>query len=281
MIIACDLDGTLTDGRGVISAQNASALRWAKERGATCILATSRPSRCLDLPAQQRALFDCIITCDGAERTAPGPTGIHLPLSPSDIHRALRALRDADIAGAFAVEFGTSLGHEESYAGWPATDAGVPARTGSLQELCRQGPVARVFFRPDIQGTAVLSAAAAALTAAAGGCIACSVLEQPGSAGVCGLVQISSRTATKGNAAQAWLAGTGRRGQRLVAFGDQLNDLSMLELADDAFAVGDAHPCLRRRYTHLPNADSSAVARRILRVLGPVLEAEPTLGNRK
>jgi hydroxymethylpyrimidine pyrophosphatase-like HAD family hydrolase len=273
MIIACDLDGTLTDGRGVISTQNAAALRRAKERGATCILATSRPSRCLDLPTRQRALFDCIITCDGAERAAPEPTGIHIPLSPSDIDRASRVLKDAHITGAYAVEFGAGLGHEKSYTGWPATDTGVPAQTGSLQELSGRGPVARVFFRPDTQGTAALLAAAAAVTAAAGDSIACSVLEQPESAG---LVQFSSRTATKGNAVQAWLVGTGRTGQRLIVFGDQINDLSMLELADDAFAVGDAHPRLRRRYTHLPNADSSAVGREILRMLAPVLEYQGT-----
>lgn len=278
MIIACDLDGTLADGRGVISVGNTRALRWAKERGATCILATGRPSRCLDLPTRQRALFDCVITCDGAERAAPEPTGIQMPLSPSDIYCASRAFRDAHIAGAYAVEFGTSLGHEESYTGWPATDTGVPARTGSLQELCRQEPVARIFFRPDIQGTAALLTATATLMTAAGDSIACSVSEQPESAG---LVQFSSRTATKGNAVQAWLADTGRKGQRLIVFGDQLNDLSMLELADDAFAVGDAHPCLRQRYTHLPNADSSAVSREILRMLGPVPESEPNLRSRR
>ncbi|MGD0558523.1 MAG: HAD hydrolase family protein [Streptosporangiaceae bacterium] len=264
MIIACDLDGTLTDGRGVISAENTGALRWAKEHGATCILATSRPSRCLDLPTRQRALFDCIITCDGAERSAPEPTGVHLPLSPSDIHRAWRALQDAHITGAYAVELGTSLGHEESYTGWPATDTGVPARTGPFRELCGQAPVARIFFRPDIQGAAALLATAADLTAAAGDSIACTVWEQPEAASV---VQFSSRTATKGNAVRAWLADTGRTAQRLIAFGDQLNDLSMLELADDAFAVGDAHPYLRQRYPHLPNADSAAVGRGIRRML--------------
>ena len=208
MIIACDLDGTLTDGRGVISVANTRALQWAKERGVTCILATSRPSRCLDLPTRQRALFDCIITCDGAERAAPEPAGIQMPLSPSDIHRASRALRDAHITGAYAVEFGLSLGHEESYTGWPATDTGVPARIGSLRELGRQEPVARIFFRPDGKGTATPLTAAAALTAAAGDSIACTVLDQPESAG---LVQFSSRTATKGNAMQAWLPAPAER----------------------------------------------------------------------
>lgn len=274
MIIACDLDGTLTDELDVISTENARALRWARQRGAICLLATNRPSRCLDLPAGQRALFDCIITCDGAERAAPEPPQIHAPLSPSDIRRASRALQDAHITGAYAVEFGTSHGHEENFTGWPATDTGVPAWIGSLEELCSREPVARILFRPDAQDTAALQSAVAVLTAAVGDDVACGVSEQPGSIGV---ARLSSRKATKGDALRAWLAEIGRAGERLIAFGDQLNDLSMLELADESYAVGEAHPVLRRRYTHLPNADDSAVGRAIHRLFGPLLAPEPIL----
>lgn len=257
MIIVCDLDGTLTDASGTISAANVRGLRRARDRGVTCVLATSRPSRCLDLPAEQRAVFDCIITCDGAELTAPAPTAIHLPLSASAVRRAERTLQDARITGAYAVEFGTGLGHDRGYTGWPATDTGVIARVGPLLELSRLAPVARIFFRPDREDD--LLPAATCLAASAGDGAAVTVLRQPRAAG---LVQLGSRSATKGAALLAWLAGARRTG-RLVAFGDQLNDLSMLELADAAFAVGEAHPSLVERYTHLPNGDCAAVARMI------------------
>ncbi|HEX5116528.1 MAG TPA: HAD hydrolase family protein [Pseudonocardiaceae bacterium] len=266
MIIVCDLDGTLSDASGSISAANAGALRWARERGATCVLATSRPSRCLDLPMEQRALFDCIITCDGAEQVVPEPAGVHLPLPPSAAHRARRTLRDAHIAGTYAVEFGTGLGHEHGYLGWPATDIGVTARVGSLQELCGLGPMARIFFRPRTQDA--LFAATACLTDES---ISVTIMRETQSAG---LVQLCSRSATKGNAVRAWLAGTGRS-RRLVVFGDQLNDLSMLELADDAMVVGNADPSLRRRFTHLPNDDFAAVARAIRQIPEGLL---PTYG---
>ncbi|MET9730132.1 HAD hydrolase family protein [Streptomyces sp. NPDC006458] len=264
MIIACDLDGTLTDDQGVISASNASGLRRAKEHGATCVLATSRPSRCLDLPKRQLALFDCVLTCDGAERVSPDPAGVHLPLASAAVQRLSHALRAASITGAYAVEFGTNLGHEDGYTGWPATDTGPRFLTGPLHALCAQGAVARVFFRPDPPNTA--RAAVEVLAAAAGDDITFVTSEQPESTG---LVQISGRAATKGAALRAWLTATRRQG-RLIAFGDQLNDLSLLDLADDAFAVGDAHPELLRRYTHLANDDSAAVARAIHRILTPL-----------
>ena len=258
MIIACDLDGTLTDHDGVISAQNARSLLWARERGVICVLATSRPSRCLDLPKRQLALFDCVITCDGAERAFPDPAGVWLPMAPGDIDRAGIALQDAGVSGAYAVEFGTGLGHEKGFAGWPATDRGSPFRIGRLEALCRLAPVARVYFRPDASAT--WGAAADALTTAAG--VGITVSEQTEGRG---LVQFTHRRATKGEALRTWLDDTRHKGP-LIAFGDQLNDLSLLDLADEAFAVGDAHPALLRRYSHLPNDDGSAVARAIRRV---------------
>lgn len=261
MIIACDLDGTLTDADGVISAQNARSLLWAKERGAACVLATSRPSRCLDLPKRQVALFDCVITCDGAERAFPDPVGVWPAMAPSDIDRARTALQDAGVSGAYAVEFGTGLGHETGFAGWPATDNGGPFPTGPLEALCRLAPVARVYFRPD--ASVARGAAADALTTAMGEGITVSEQTEAN-----GLVRFSHRRATKGEALRTWLEATRREG-RLIAFGDELNDLSMLELADEAFAVGDAHPRLLRRYPHLPNDDGSAVARAIRQVASP------------
>ena len=143
----------------------------------------------------------------------------------------------------------------------PITDRGGPFRTGPLEALCRLAPVARVYFRPDT--TAMCGPAADALITGAGEAITVSEHTEG-----TGLVQFTHRKATKGEALRTWLAGTGRKG-RLIAFGDQLNDLSMLELADEAFAVGDAHPRLRRLYPHLPNDDGSAVARAIRQVASP------------
>jgi hydroxymethylpyrimidine pyrophosphatase-like HAD family hydrolase len=257
MIIACDLDGTLTNQEGEISVRNVDALRWASNRGAACVLATSRPSRCLDLPPSQIALFACVVTCDGAEWSGHKPAEVRAPLSRADVSLLSRKISDAGVPGFYAVEFGATMYYEQGFTGWPATDAGAYAGTRSLHDLCVNGSVARIFFRPEQPlDRGSLAAAKQAVSDCDG--ISCSVVEHPPEFGI---LQFSGQNATKGDALRTWLEESGRRDERLVVFGDHLNDLSMLELGDEAFAVGNAHPVVCRRYTRLPNDDDSAVAR--------------------
>ena len=52
---------------------------------------------------------------------------------------------------------------------------------------------------------------------------------------------------------------------RIVAFGDNLNDLPLFELADESFAVANAHPALKEKATAvLESNDTDAVARFLL-----------------
>lgn len=52
---------------------------------------------------------------------------------------------------------------------------------------------------------------------------------------------------------------------RIVAFGDNLNDLPLFEAADESYAVGNAHPALKERATGvLDTNDTDAVARFLL-----------------
>ena len=260
MIIACDLDGTLTNRAGIISARNAGALRWAAGRGAACVLATSRPSRCLDLPPSQVALFACVVTCDGAEWSGHRPAEVRAPLSRGDVSLISGKISDAGVPGFYAVEFGAAMHYERGFSGWPATDTGARVGSRPLHDLCAHGPVARLYFRPENpRDGGGLAAAKHAVSGCDG--ISCTTVEQPAEVG---LLQFSSEKATKGDALRTWLDETGLRDQRLVVFGDHLNDLSMLELGDEAFAVGNAHPAVFRRYRHLRNDDESAIARWIL-----------------
>ncbi len=53
---------------------------------------------------------------------------------------------------------------------------------------------------------------------------------------------------------------------RIVAFGDNLNDLPLFELADESYAVANAHPALKERATGvLGSNDADAVARFLLK----------------
>lgn len=77
------------------------------------------------------------------------------------------------------------------------------------------------------------------------------------------LLEVFSSGVSKANAIQHLMSSTGA--SRLVAFGDNLNDLPMLDIADVAVAVANAHPRVKESADIVigPNFDDS-VARFML-----------------
>lgn len=272
MIVATDLDGTLTGASEHITPGNADALSIARARGVPCVLATARPSRCVDAELDRLDLFDAVITCNGAERVTPHGATMLAPLHRTHIVAVAAVLRRHAIAGSFAFEYGGILGHEAGYRGWPATDTGTEVVVDSFAALRTRGECARLLFRPD---EAERDGVVALLESEFGREL---TVTDADSAGRRCLVEISSSAATKGNALMGWLKETKREHEELVAFGDQLNDLSMLRIADRAFAVGHAHPGIAMRFPSLPNDDGTGVGRCLL---GGLLPSSPTPSSRK
>ena len=62
---------------------------------------------------------------------------------------------------------------------------------------------------------------------------------------------VHSGEATKANAIDRLLADQGLSRHALTVFGDQVNDLSMFEIAQRAVAVGNATEAVRSRATHI------------------------------
>ncbi|MGW3957458.1 HAD hydrolase family protein [Streptomyces sp. NPDC004752] len=258
MIIATDLDGTLTGDGDRITPENIQAIEMAKRYGVTCVLATGRPSRCLNPERDRLDLFDAVITCNGAERMLTFGSRLFAPLSPIHISAVAAALRGHAIAGAFAFEFGESVGFEPHYGGWPANDIGTTAVVAPFAALQVHGDCGRLLFLPD---DAECDQIVALLEEDLGEAVS---VTHSNPLGRRGPIEISSASATKGNALAAWLKESGREGEQLIAFGDQLNDLSMLRIADQAFVVGPAHPRLAELFSHLPNDAGTGVARYVL-----------------
>ncbi|MBW5447588.1 HAD hydrolase family protein [Cohnella sp. CFH 77786] len=73
-------------------------------------------------------------------------------------------------------------------------------------------------------------------------------------------LEISSAQATKSQAVQYLKEAYGY--ERLVCFGDNLNDLSMFEMADECYAVGNAHDLVKKAATRIIDThDHDGVAR--------------------
>jgi Cof subfamily protein (haloacid dehalogenase superfamily) len=74
-------------------------------------------------------------------------------------------------------------------------------------------------------------------------------------------VDVNSRTSNKGHAIIALQQSLGITSAQTMVFGDFLNDLEMMDTADYAFAMHNAHPLLRERakYVAPPNNDNGVV----------------------
>jgi hydroxymethylpyrimidine pyrophosphatase-like HAD family hydrolase len=258
VIIATDLDGTLTGTDPHISAENARALAMARAHGASVVLATGRPSRCLDLDHDRLELFDVVIACNGAELiTAAGPKLVS-PLDPRHVDAVAATLRRHAVAGSFAFEYGTRVGVESGYQGWPATDTGPAIVVAPFAGLRNLASCAKLLFLSDEAGC---DEVVTLLEQELGEAVAVTHANPTGRPGP---TEISAASATKGNALTAWLREVGRESEEILAFGDQLNDLSMLLLADRAYAVGAAHGSLARLFPILSNDDGAGVGRYLM-----------------
>ncbi|MFF3846073.1 Cof-type HAD-IIB family hydrolase [Streptomyces sp. NPDC002328] len=81
-------------------------------------------------------------------------------------------------------------------------------------------------------------------------------------------VDVMNRTATKGAALSRLQRELGITPAQTMVFGDYLNDLEMLDVAEWSFAMANAHPEVVRRARHLaPSNNDNGVLRTIVRLL--------------
>jgi hydroxymethylpyrimidine pyrophosphatase-like HAD family hydrolase len=259
ILVVCDLDGTLVDADGTTAALNQLGLEAAVEHGWTCAAATGRPSRRLDVIAPYQHLFTKILSCNGAEElTAQGFRVTH-PLPAMVARRVVAAVRDLTPAAVFAVEFGDCFGYEPGYASWPATDRDPTAIIASAEDLVAGSrPIAKLLVKADSHRPDTLVEEVLRL---AGGDVSATHSNQHGSAGP---IEIGNVEATKGASVTRLARDLGFNWGDIVAFGDQLNDLTMLSLAGRSFVAGEStHPALAS-FERLDNRNGDAVGRWLL-----------------
>ena len=84
-------------------------------------------------------------------------------------------------------------------------------------------------------------------------------------------LEVMSPTVSKGRALQVVLDKLGLERAHCVAFGDNMNDIDMLETAGRPFMMGNANPLLMERLPHVPrigNNFDAGVARELARMFG-------------
>ena len=234
-LIALDLDGTLLRSDGTVSARARAALRAARARALEIVVVTARPPRALrPLGLDDGAVADEAICANGAlvYDLARDALVEERPLAPQIVGRLVTDLRRAVPGIVFAAEAGLQFCREPGYRPGDSLDA-TPQDTvveDGLRFADRR--LAKLLARhPGTEIKLVLPLA----QAIAGG-------EAVVTRSTADLLEISAAGVTKASALARLCARLGLDRAAVVAVGDHLNDLPMLDWAGRSVAVANAHP---------------------------------------
>jgi Cof subfamily protein (haloacid dehalogenase superfamily) len=255
-LLALDLDGTLLNSRGEVSARNRAALLAARELGVRVALVTGRRFRDARPLALELGLDVPVISHNGAltkhARTLETVAAILLPLEAAravlSIGRAhgLDAMVSADHLGLGVLlydhisEGNTAL---EKYIAWSERIHGDEAaesvkRVASLEDYLDHAPVHISFSG----GCARMEKLIETLKHELGPGIKAFATMYPKHDFA--LVDVVNPGASKGAGVAAAAAELGVGREEVMAVGDNLNDLEMLDYAGTSIRMGNAQPAL-------------------------------------
>jgi Cof subfamily protein (haloacid dehalogenase superfamily) len=232
--VVFDLDGTLLDPLGVLTARTAAALVRARSAGVPLAVASARPLRLVQAALGNNPnLFDTVIVSNGAciiERSSGrvvAEVGILAETAISSMNRIRNAWPDC----GFGWEVGIHFEYDQAFARVVATQRVIRDLDGPLRE-CPNHPVHQlVVVRPGARPADLLSELQV---------IVGTEIVVTDSAG--GVIELSAMGADKGSALTRWAAEVGLRLADVVAFGDGHNDIDMLRIAGLGVAMANAGP---------------------------------------
>jgi Cof subfamily protein (haloacid dehalogenase superfamily) len=259
-LIGIDIDGTLLDSEGSIPDANRDAIHDAAARGIHVALVTGRSFPFARPIADSLPSSLSLIVSSGAvERTMEGAT-LARRLLDRDVARDLlqrtRGHRDAaalvfDRDADRQVMFETMDWEHPGRKGYWAKNRSLIARCVPLEAALVEDPI-QVMFNGGVEG---MRALAATLQEEAGD-FAVSLTEYVHRD--FSLIDVTAPTATKGRAL-AWRAEQlGLTRDEVMAIGDNLNDVEMLEYAGTAVVMANAVDVLKHRGWHMTGHQNDA-----------------------
>jgi len=233
-LVASDVDGTLTHADGSVSARSAAALRAARKAGLLVVLVTGRPPRWVWEFAKQR-VADLAICANGAlvYDLCLDKLTLERPIPGEVLRRLVADLREAAPGIVFAAESGFQFCREPDYEiASDHTEGDAPIIGDAL--TFAEHRVAKLLARhPQVQQKLLVSLAEAVASGDA-------EVTRSGPE----LVEISAASVTKATTMALVCDERGVAAAQVLAFGDMVNDVSLLEWAGHGVAVAGAHPDL-------------------------------------
>jgi Cof subfamily protein (haloacid dehalogenase superfamily) len=252
-LVATDLDGTLLDSGGRVSARTRAVLDELDAAGVPVVFTTGRPIRWMEELWEAvggHGLAICSnggIVYDVARREVRTARTI-----PGEVLLEVAAMLRHELPGTvFALEKTTGFAKEPGFMPRLAVNLAPDVPTAPLEDLV-DGDVVKLLARhEDHEPEPYWERVARALGE--------QVVTTWSSTGT--LVEISAAGVTKATTLAAVAAEMGLGPEDVVAFGDMPNDLPMLEWAGTSYAMANAHPSVQDLADRLaPHHDEDGVA---------------------
>lgn len=266
--LVTDLDGTLLDSGKRISERSREVLARARGAGLRLAVASARPWRLIaDVLGADLALFDAAIVSNGSAT-------IELPsrrviaedlIAPHHVARLMALLRREWPDAGFGWELGEEFGCDDAFAVIARGQRILRDSSGGATSGLPPTPVHQlVAARPNRWPAEFLDRAAHV----AGADYA--VTDSDG-----GVIELSSATAGKSPAAARWAQLVGSSLAELAAFGDEHNDVPLLQEAALGVAMGNASDEARAAACLIaPGNDEDGVAV----IIEEILNRTPRIG---
>jgi Cof subfamily protein (haloacid dehalogenase superfamily) len=267
-LIGIDVDGTLLDSAGRFPQPNRDAIHAAVTAGVHVALVTGRSYPFARPVAQGLPDSLTLIVSNGAvERGMDGSTRVrrlldrevaHTVLAANAEHRSAAALVfDRDVHGQIVFE--TMDWTHPGRKGYWARNKALIARSVPLEDALTEDPI-QVMFNGGYVAMRALADAVRAQAHRATVSLT-EYVDRDFS-----LVDITSPTATKAHALASCASRLGLDPERVMAIGDNFNDLEMLEFAGTPVVMGNAVPPLKTKGFHETGTqDEAGVAQAIHR----------------
>lgn len=239
-LIVLDLDGTLLTDQQQISAKTKKTLLQAKEQGHQVMIATGRPYRASDLYYHELGLTTPIVNFNGAYVHHPKNVSwqhMHTPIDLSVVHDVVDSINSYEYENIIAEVKDDIYVHTEDDRILNIFNMGNPRITlGDLYTHLLENPTSLLIQANEANSVIIRDHLQA---------VHAEVIEHRRWGAPLHIIEIVRRGLNKAVGIAHVAKDLGIPRERIIAFGDEDNDLEMIEYAGLGVAMGNGIPSLK------------------------------------
>jgi Cof subfamily protein (haloacid dehalogenase superfamily) len=270
-LLAIDIDGTLLDSRSRLPDAHRAAVVDAYGRGISIALVTGRSFH-FAVPIARLLSVPVTLVCNNGAlvKDEAGETAMRHLLPREAARRVLADTRRYEDSVAIIFERPEERqivfermdwSHPNRRGYYDKNRAFIARATGPLAEMLTEDPI-QVMFNGSVAPMRELAAALRALPVAGQCSVAVTEYEHRDFS----LVDVNSAGCSKGATLARWIAHRGFSRDEVMAAGDNLNDVEMLDFAGTAVVMGNAAAVVKQRgYLVTGSNDEGGLADAIVR----------------